>query len=127
MALILLHSALYIEVVLNDESTAAEEVVFSVKLAEHNSVCNFFADETYHLSLAVVELLFVEVEIVENYLLCKVADSQIVDEDGVLCDDIVHESLYRFIAPHKSHENSVGIDLGLIALCDLIENGSLVL
>lgn len=58
-----LHTAADIEVVLDDERAAAEEVVLAVELAEHDSVGDILADETDHLALNVVELLFVELEV----------------------------------------------------------------
>ena len=122
-----LHTAFDIEIVLNDECTSAEEVVLSVELAEDYSVCDILAYKTYHFTLYIVKLLFVELVVVKNYLLCKVADREVVDKYSILRDEVINYCLYRFFSSHESHEHVVGIDFVLVAFCEFVEHRGLVL
>ena len=87
----LVHSALVKEIILNYKRTSAKEIILSVKLAEYNSVCNIFTYKSYHFSLYIIKLLFIELEIMKNDFLCKVTDSKIVQQNCILGNDIINE------------------------------------
>ena len=104
MYIVLLHSASYIEIILNDKSAAAEEVILAFQLAENDSVSDLLAYQTYHFSLYIVKLLFVEFEVMQNYPLCKMADSKVVDENLSSAFEEIHRRFF-FIKKQRRNEN----------------------